>query len=140
MRQLTISARLHGSAPEASGDPPATDPSAQSISVEARAADAAPVAIADAAYTSHVVFTGPVTFAETGTIRYGDGEVDIVAAGEGTIGPAADSRYMHGAVVWSVIAGRGDLTGATGLITSNFVIDTTTGEHDDDQVAVLYLP
>jgi hypothetical protein len=54
-----------------------------------------------ASYLNHVTYTGDSTFAETGTISFGDadGELDIVTVGEGTLGPSADANLLHGAVI-----------------------------------------
>ena len=62
MRRVAISARFRGTAAEPSGDPPATDPRATSVEVEATAADGAPFAVAGISYANHAVFTGPTSF------------------------------------------------------------------------------
>ena len=66
MRRVAISARFRGAAAEPAGDPPATDPRATSVGVEATAADGAPFEVEEISYTNHAVFTGPTTFTETG--------------------------------------------------------------------------
>jgi hypothetical protein len=86
------------------------------------------------------VFTGPSTFTETGTVRYDDGEIDVDTVGEGTLNPSPEGGIMQGAVVWRVTAARGSLEGAQGLITSNFLLDPSTGRVEDQQVAVLFVP
>jgi hypothetical protein len=47
---------------------------------------------------------------------------------------------MHGAVVYRVTEGRGRLAGASGLITSNFLLRPATGEFDERWVAVVFVP
>jgi hypothetical protein len=144
MRRVAVTARFRGEAAEPSGDPPQTDPRATSVTVEAEGSDGAPFAVGAISYANHAVFTGPTTFTETGTVRFGDGdgdgELDIAAVSDGTLGPSADPDLLHGAVVYSVVEGRGQLTGATGLVTSNFLLRPAAGEFDERWVAVLFLP
>jgi hypothetical protein len=122
MQRIAMSAHLRGEAAEPSGDPPQTDPRATSVSVEARTADGADAAIERISYANHVSFTGESTFTETGTLTLGedDDEVDVVT--------------------WSVAGGRGRFAGAGGLITSNFLLRPATGEVEDWQTGVLFVP
>jgi hypothetical protein len=141
MRRLAITARLRGSAPEPAGDPPATDPQARSEAISAETVGGAPFAVGEVSYANHAVFTGPTTFTETGTVRLGDGdEIDVAAVVDGTLGPSADPDLLHGAVFYSVVEGRGRLAGATGLVTSNFLLRPAAGEFEERWVAVLFLP
>ena len=79
-------------------------------------------------------------FVEEGTITYGRlGRVSFSTAGRGTVGPSPIEGWVHGAVMWVVTGGTGWLSGARGLITSNFVA-STQGEVVDNQFARLYLP
>ena len=50
------------------------------------------------------------------------------AVGEGTLAPSADAELMHGSVIWRITQGRGGFEGASGLITSNFLLTPATGE------------
>jgi hypothetical protein len=136
MQRLVISTHFQGEAAEPSGEPPTTDPSATSVSLLVDG----PLEVTDASYENHVVFTGPSTFTETGTVRYDDGEIDVDTVGEGTLNPSPEGGIMQGAVVWRVTAARGSLEGAQGLITSNFLLDPSTGRVEDQQVAVLFVP
>ena len=142
MQRLAISAQFHGRAAEPSGEPPRTDPKAVSVSIEAWASDGSPLGIEQASYLNHVSYTGESTFSETGTISYDDaaGEIDVVTVGEGTLGPSADADLMHGAVVYRVTAGRGLFAGASGLITSNFLLRPATGEFEERQLAIVFVP
>jgi hypothetical protein len=142
MQRLTISADLRGDAAEPSGDPPRTDPRASSVSVEAVAADGSIPGIARVSYENHATFSGPSTFTETGTIAIddGSGELDIVTVGEGTLRPSADPELLHGAAMYEIVEGRGRLAGASGLITSNFLLTPAKGEFVERQVAVVFLP
>jgi hypothetical protein len=142
MPRVAITALLRGEAAEPSGDPPQTDPRASSMSVEAATSDGSPFAVAAISYENHAVFTGPTTFTETGTVRFddGDGEIDIAAVSDGTLGPSADPELLQGAVFYSVVEGRGRFAGATGLVTSNFLLRPAAGEFEERWVAVVFLP
>jgi hypothetical protein len=140
MRRVAISAQLRGTAAEPAGEPLQTDPRARSVAIAVATSDGSPFDVPEVAYVNHAVFTGPTTFTETGTVRFGaDDEIDIASGSEGTIGPSADPDLLHGAVFSSVVEGRGRLAGATGLITSNFLLRPAAGEFEERWVAVLFL-
>ena len=142
MQRIVVTAQFHGMAAQPSGKPPQTDPRATSVSVEASTSDGSPFGIEQASYLNHVTYTGDSTFAETGTISFGDadGELDIVTVGEGTLGPSADADLLHGAVIYRITEGRGRFEDASGLITSNFLLRPGTGEFEERQLAVVFLP
>jgi hypothetical protein len=142
MLRLTISADLRGEAAEPAGEPPQTEPRASSVSVEAVAADGSKFAIDRMAYENHAIFTGESTFTESGTIVTSgpDGELDIVTVGEGTLGPSADAELLHGTVMYTIVEGRGRFEGATGLITSNFLLEPARGQYVEKQVTIVFLP
>lgn len=80
------------------------------------------------------------SFVEEGTIAYGRaGTVSFSTVGRGTVGPSPVEGWVHGTVMWIVTGGEGRLTGARGLITSNFVA-SADGEVVDHQIARLYVP
>lgn len=137
-----MSAEFRGEAAEPSGEPPQTDPRATSVAIEAEAADRSPVGIETASYRNHATYTGPSSFTETGTIVFddGEGELDIATEGEGTLGPSAEADVLHGAVVYRITGGRGRFDGAGGLITSNFLLWPSTGQFEERQVAVVFVP
>jgi hypothetical protein len=142
MERIAIWARLEGEAAEPSGQPPQTNPRATSVSIEAVTAAGSPFDVGQASYQNHVIFTGESTFTETGTLSFaeGDGELDVVTVGEGILGPSAEPDALHGAVIWRVSEGRGRFEHASGLITSNFLLRPATGEVEERQVAILFLP
>jgi hypothetical protein len=140
MQRLTILAHLRGEADPPSGEPLQTRPRAASVSVDASAADGSDAAIRSIAYENHATFTGETTFTETGTITVDDGELDIVSIGDGTLGPSADAELLHGTAMYRIVEGRGTLAGATGLITSNFLLRPTSGEFEERQVTMVFLP
>ena len=93
-----------------------------------------------ASFQSEVEIVGEGMFVESGTIQYGDaGKVSFRTVGRGTLGPSPIADVQRGAVMWEVTGGDGRLTGAQGLITSNFTVGSK-GEVVDDQFARLYGP
>jgi hypothetical protein len=142
MRRIVMTALFRGEAAAPSGEPPQTDPRASSISIEAVLADGSDAGIRRASYENHVVYTSESTFAETGTISFadGDGELDITTASDGTLGPSAESDVLHGAAVYKITGGGARFAGATGLITTNFVLWPATGQFEERQVAVVFVP
>jgi hypothetical protein len=142
MQRIVMTTHFRGEAAEPSGAPPSTDPQASSVSLEAVTADGSDAGIDRASYENHAVFTGESTFAETGTIRFGDGdgELEIATLSDGTLAPCAESGALHGAAVYSINAGRGRFEGASGLITTNFLLWPAKGEFEERQVAVVFVP
>jgi hypothetical protein len=142
MQRIATSAQFEGEAPEPSRTPPQTSPRATSRSLEAVSADGSRFDVERASYANRATFTGESTFTETGTISFGDGdgEVDIDTVGEGTLGPSAEPDVLHGAVIWRITEGRGRFEGASGLITSNFLLRPATGEFEDRETAIVFLP
>jgi hypothetical protein len=43
-------------------------------------------------------------------------------------------------VIWSIAAGRGRFAGASGLITSTFLLRPATGEVEEWQAGVVFVP
>jgi hypothetical protein len=89
---------------------------------------------------SLVVMTGEGTFIETGVISFGrHGALSFSTAGQGSIGPGSGTAQglTTGAVIWRVVGGEGQFAGATGYVTSNFVV-TADGDVTDNQVAVIF--
>jgi hypothetical protein len=82
-------------------------------------------------------------FFEWGSVTFGDtvgSTLTFASIGAGSIGPPDTDGFSHGAVTYSVEAGSGQFAGASGLITSNFLVDLTTNELIDNQVGVIRLP
>jgi hypothetical protein len=142
MQRVTMSVHLRGTATPPAGEPPQTDPRARSDAIVTLAADVSDPGITLLTYENHAVFTGETTFVEQGTIRVngGEAELDVASVGDGTMAPSPDPELYHGAVLWRVVEGRGRLAGATGLITSNFLLQPALGEFDEFQVITLFLP
>jgi len=128
-------------------------PSAQfSTMVGAGGVDAAMTEVAGgrAQFDSEVVAAdgGPLEpgkpFREYGTIAFGPDHVlrfDTVGTGRmDLVGPDSgdDDGLMQGGIVWKVEGGTGMFEGATGIITSNFAVDSA-GDVTDYHVGVIYV-
>ena len=107
---------------------------------EGIAAGIEPVAGESAVLESRVERFGDGSFVEDGTIAYGSaGTVTFETLGRGWVGPAPRPGWVVGGVVWTITVGTGGLTGARGVITSNFTV-SAGGEVIDDHFTRLYLP
>jgi hypothetical protein len=77
---------------------------------------------------------------EDGTIRFGEvGSLTFSTRGVGAIGPSRNPKRRHGAICWDVNGGTGVFEGATGIITSNFLV-SDNGEVEDNHWGVIFLP
>jgi hypothetical protein len=142
MQRIGISGHFQGTAAEPAGDPPRTDPRAESVIIAAVDADGVQFEIERASYSNQATYTGESTFTEVGTINFGQpqDEIDIETVGEGTLGPSADSELLHGAVIYRIVAGRGRFSDASGLIISNFLLRPADGTFDERQLATVFMP
>ena len=98
-----------------------------------------PAGGAQARFESQVTFTGETSFQEEGIITFGDNHHRLYfsTVGQGYLGPSADSQLRHGSVIWKVERGEGQFAGATGLITSNFFVNSA-GEVTDNHFGVIF--
>jgi hypothetical protein len=79
------------------------------------------------------------TFAAVVTIDFGHGhELWGQTIDPGRLARSADEYLRHGSATIHVIGGSGQFEGATGKITSNFVL-SDTGELTDNQLGMLFL-
>lgn len=94
----------------------------------------------EASFASEVTFSSETAFQETGTITFGRGNVlHFSTVGEGYLARSADPERKHGVGAWRIDQGEGQFAGATGLITSNFFVDSHLGVVDH-HFGVLLLP
>jgi hypothetical protein len=91
-------------------------------------------------FESEVRMSPPDKFTESGTISFGDGDDSLrfTTIGQGHLGPSTDPKHMHGAVIWNVEGGEGQFEGATGLITSNFIL-SDSGDVVDHQFGLVFV-
>lgn len=106
------------------------------------------VAGGDARFDSEVVPIEPgqaigpgVEFREYGTITFGDGgnAIRFDTIGSGSFAPAAEPGVQHGTIMWRIEGGTGTFEGASGLITSNFIIEAD-GSVTDYHFGVIFTP
>jgi len=91
-------------------------------------------------FESEVRFTGQNVFTETGAISFGEDNHSLrfSSVGQGHMGPSADPTFSAGTVTWKVEGGEGQFDGASGYITSNFIV-REDGEVTDYQFGVIFL-
>lgn len=90
------------------------------------------------------------TFTEKGMVTFGDAagnnrlHFSSIGLGHMDAYPCPEKPYTGGTVMWKIDKGEGFFKGATGAITSNFLIDMTKppgeGELLAYQFGVVYLP
>jgi hypothetical protein len=148
MRQITYALRFTGQATPAGPDGnvlQASTSAPSSIITSQVGADGLTGTIegisgGEASFTSEVTFTSETNFLETGSITFGAGNtLTFTTVGSGYLTPSADPTRKHGTVMWRIDQGEGQFAGATGLITSNFFVDTQF-QVVDHHVGVLLLP
>lgn len=78
-------------------------------------------------------------FSETVTVDFGHGhELRLRTIDDGRLADSADENLRHGTAVLEVVGGTGQFEGATGRITSNFVV-SDTGDLTDNQLGLVFL-
>jgi hypothetical protein len=98
-----------------------------------------PVGGDKAHFESEVTLTGDASFLESGSIRFGErNSLRFSTVGQGNIGASADPKLKSGTVMWRVDGGEGQFAGASGYITSNFLIGEA-GELTDNHFGVLFV-
>ena len=86
-----------------------------------------------------LVFSDEETFRETGTIDLGRGDsIRFRSLESGSLESSSDGLVRHGTSVLGIAGGLGRYAGASGRITSNFVL-SPDGEVTDEQVAVVFI-
>jgi hypothetical protein len=138
LEPLVLTMRFTGHATPPAGEPPELDVRSETGSVTVEGGEGAGI---DAlSYETHVTFTSETAFTESGRVAVGrNGDALLISTvGEGYIGPSADPSILHGAVAWRIDRGEGTLEGASGLITSNFQLQSETGDVTEYQVAVIF--
>ena len=74
---------------------------------------------------------------QTGEITFGAGDA-VTFRARGTLGASPDPHLRHGTAVFEVTGGRGRLAGASGFVTSNFLL-SDTGELTDHHLGLVFL-
>jgi hypothetical protein len=138
MPRLLMFVEFEDRATPPEGDPPSLTVHGESKRVVSLEGDAPE----GAAFDSSVTMTGETTFDESGTMTFGDGgdAIRFSTVGAGYLGPGPEEGLLEGSVIWRIDKGEGRFAGATGLVTSNFVMHAETGEVAETQVISLFLP
>jgi hypothetical protein len=94
----------------------------------------------DARQETALTFTGATTFQVASAITFGHGsdEVHLQTAGSGYLDPDTGEDCMFGAAISWFECGDGPLAGASGVITSNFIV-TGSGELTEYHMGVVRL-
>lgn len=94
----------------------------------------------DASFTSTVEMKGDGEFDEHGVLDYDHGNrLHFSTVGVGRMAPTSMESVQAGGVVWKIDRGEGAFEGATGYITSNFMVDAD-GAITDQQFVNAFLP
>jgi hypothetical protein len=89
---------------------------------------------------SEMQLIGPDSFVEQGTITFGENHtLRFTTLQNGHLAPSAGAHALAGAASWKVEGGEGQFANATGLITSNFLLDES-GVRNDYQLGVIFVP
>ena len=85
------------------------------------------------------------TFYERGTVTFAGASppstLSFSSIGTGTLlDPIRASGLTHGVVNWKIDSGTGAFAGATGAISSNFLVDLASDELHDTHLALVWLP
>jgi len=90
----------------------------------------------EALLESTLAFQDERRFEEAGTIVFALGNT-LRIRGRGRLAPSANPDLRQGTIVWRIEGGDGHFDGATGLITSNFLL-SATGDLTENQLAVVF--
>ena len=147
MKRIIVTLQTSGEAAAPVGEPPRVYPKGRSETVTVLQADrgtehAEQVLLNGISYENDVTFTSEATFVESGTICVGQGAGTLMVntVGEGHLAPTPDPAVVSGAVTWRIVEAHGLLDGATGLITSTFLLSTEGPEYREYLTAVLFFP
>jgi hypothetical protein len=85
----------------------------------------------------HLELWADGSLVQAGEISFGDADTMTFRA-RGALGSSADPRLRHGTAILEVTGGRGRLAGASGFVTSNFLL-SETGELTDHHLGLLFV-
>ena len=138
MRRQTLLLGFELQATAPAGDPPAFDiePGPGAVPLLEGEASGVPTEVS---YVTHVTLTGGTSFLEEGEMRFSYATLQLSTLGAGVLEPTPEEGLSEGAVVFRVV-GADRLSGATGLLTSNFEFQAASGTAVEHQVLRLFLP
>ena len=136
MPRLLMFAEFADQATAPEGDPPSLTVHGESTQIRALDGDAPE----RAEFDTRVTMTGETSFDEQGTMTFDGGDsIRFSTLGAGYLGPSSEEGVLHGSVIWRIEEGTGRFADATGLITSNFLMNAESGEVAEKQVIALFL-
>jgi hypothetical protein len=138
MRRQTLLIRFEPQATAPEGDPPSFNVKSGAGTVTFLEGDDSGVPT-EASYETHVTMTGETSFDEEGEVLFDDGGLRLSTMGAGVIEPSAEEGTLQGSVTWQV-EGTGRFSGATGLLSSNFLFEPERGTAVEHQLVRLFLP
>jgi hypothetical protein len=99
-----------------------------------------PAPCESAVHEAELTFAGETTFGAMSSIEFGPGghRLRLRALAPGRVGPSADPKLLHGAIVWEVAGGEGQFAGASGVVASTFLL-SPGGTITDYHVGVLFV-
>jgi hypothetical protein len=138
MRPLTLLLRFQPRSTPPEGDPPTLDVTSGpgTVTVLDGDGDGAPT---EASYVTHVTMTGEDTFEETGEITFDGGSLRVSTPVPGIMRAVEAAGVVLGSATFQV-EGTGRFDGASGLVTSNFVLQMDGSGIVEEQVARILLP
>lgn len=93
----------------------------------------------EATFQSEVRVAEGGKFDESGTITFGAGHsLSFETVGQGQMGPSPNEGVTSGCILWQVVSGTGQFSGAAGYITSNFTV-SAEGLVEDNQFGVIWI-
>jgi hypothetical protein len=95
--------------------------------------------VEEAFMESRLTLNGEGTFSAAVVVDFGHGHgLRLRTVDDGRLVGSADENLSHGTATFEVVDGSGQFEGATGRITSNFVV-SDTGDLTDNQVGVVFV-
>jgi hypothetical protein len=138
MRRQILLLRFEPQATPPAGDPPSFDVTSGAGTVALLEGD--PIGVpTEASYETHVTLTDDTSFVEEGEMALDYGTLRLSTVGAGILEPSGEEGLSKGAVTFEVV-GAGQLSGVSGLLSSNFEVRTDTGRVVEHQVVRLFLP
>jgi hypothetical protein len=93
----------------------------------------------EAFFESRLSLDGDGAFTESGLVDFGHGhELHLRTADSGRLQPSAERELRHGTAVLEVVGGTGQFEGASGRISSNFVL-SDTGDLTENQLGLIFV-
>lgn len=137
MTPIAFSLRLEGQAVELDGGRFWAETRAVPVAIDGSVRGFGGIAAERALCRRNLELWADGSLVQTGEISFGAGDA-VTFRARGVLGPSRDPKLRHGTAVLEVTGGRGRLVGASGFVTSNFLL-SHTGELTDHHLGLLFL-